>query len=210
MIIGVDIDGVLANFNEAYRTRLTNITGRDLIPADVVTGTTPENTPPCWSFDRHYGYTVDEIGKTWDSIKNDGLFWQSLRPLPGAGAFIQWLFLNVDHGKNEVYYITSRPGLTAKEQTETWLRNMAFTDDNLTVMIARDSKGLFAKGLGLDVMIDDKGENCIDVKTASPGTKVYMPATEYNRYMLYDYPHVDITTVRSLNTIVEELSGAIN
>jgi hypothetical protein len=178
LIIGVDIDGVLANFNAGYRRKLIEVTGRDLIPEEVCRGSRPGEEPPCWNYAPHYGYTREEDHATWESIKSDYQFWQSLQPLPGGTAMLRTLKAAEFERDAEIYFITSRPGRTAKEQTEWWLQTRGFS--HATVMIARGEKGFFANGLGLTHFVDDKPENCESVKIARPGAHNYLLSCRYN------------------------------
>jgi hypothetical protein len=177
-IIGVDIDGVLANFNKGYRQKLIEVTGRDLIPEEVCRGSRPGEEPPCWNYAPHFGYTREEDRATWEAIAGDRGFWQGLDVLPGASALLISLKQTELDQDAEIYFITSRPGNTAKEQTEWWLMQHGFR--GATVMIARGEKGFFAHGLGLTHFLDDKPENCESVKIARPGTHNYLLSCRYN------------------------------
>ncbi len=171
MKIGLDIDGVLANFYEVYE-RLTILTsGRDLFPKRG-----PGVYPPVWNWPEHYGYTKAEMKKVWDTIKNDPHFWLSLSVLSEEDMRLaQELAEDIHY---DVYFITDRPGKCAKAQTELWMLNQLGLTP--TVLIS-GAKGHIAIGLGLDVYVDDKPENCIDVRQQSPKTRVYMPDRDYNR-----------------------------
>jgi len=80
--------------------------------------------------------------------------------------------------KDDVYFITSRPGIDAKIQTEDWLYNAGYP--HATVLIS-SAKGLCAQALKLDVYIDDRWENCVDVATTSLKTKVFLLDRPWNR-----------------------------
>lgn len=197
LVIGVDLDGVLANFNAAYRTKLIEVTGRDLIPEQDCSGNTVETTPPCWYYPvDHYGYTKDEDKATWKAIVESPDFWRSIRPYPETFDFLCGL------GDNEVYFITTRPGATAHSQSVEWLERLGEPTPN--VIIARGSKGDIAKGIGLTHFIDDKPENCWDVYMESPDTKIFMPRTRYNQH------HANsegITCIDNILQFTEALSG---
>ncbi len=175
--LGIDIDGVLADFNQAYRRKLIQASGRDLIPEG--------EEPPVWNYAPHYGYTVQEDEKAWQLIKEDKTFWQYLQPLPGAPTFIEWLWrLQQDNWSfghsHEVYFLTNRPGIHAKRQSENWLATHGMGAVPPTVLITRGSKGQLAKSLGLTHLIDDRVENVYDVICAAPACKTYMRRARYN------------------------------
>lgn len=175
--LGIDIDGVLADFNAAYRRKLIQASGRDLIPDPF--------EPPCWDYAGHYGYTPDEDQKAWKLIREDGLFWQYLQPLPGAATFLDWAWRlhqdNWTHGRShEVYFLTTRPGLQAKRQSENWLARYGMNSTPATVLIARGNKGELAKALGLTHFVDDRPENVYDVLDVHFGCQTYMRRAKYN------------------------------
>lgn len=193
MRIGIDIDGVLANFNAAYRMKLISVTGRDLIPEG--------EEPPCWEYATHYGYTKDEDSRTWKDILADPWFWQFLAPLPGALSFLDWVDTESRYGPVSglivPYFITTRPGVDTKGQSERWLRPHV---ENPAVLIARSSedKGLLARGLGLTHFLDDKPENCHAVKTAIPSCDVWLLTARYNEWAHEDVRYTDIHVALSL------------
>jgi uncharacterized HAD superfamily protein len=120
-----------------------------------------------------FGYSNEEIKRVWKDISNDKTFWLTLSPYKDTYNFISAL----SRYNNDFYFITSRPGKTAKLQTELWLDK--FSTQPLTVLISSE-KGLCAKALKLDYYIDDKTENCIDVDENS-STKCFMLAQPWNR-----------------------------
>lgn len=185
MIVGLDVDGILADFNASFVRRIIAVTGRNLFPAWPFEITT-------WDYPETYGYTKAETSKVWDNIRADHGFWASLEVLPGAASLVYVLQDNPN-----VYFITSRPGLTAKSQTEFWLRS-CLNRINPTVMISSD-KGASALALDLDVYIDDKNENCLDVQVSSPDTDVFMLAQPWNQ------EQKGIPRLRVLNDFIKEI-----
>lgn len=152
MKIGFDVDGVLADFNAAFIDRIIRVTNRDLFPRrpfDI----------PCWSYPAHYGYTPEEEHSVWTSIKADKSFWRTLSAYPDAGDVLRILHLARTMG-HDVYFVTARPGVNAKLQTELWLSNLGM--ENPTVLISPHKLNC-ARALELDVYIDDKVENCFSV-----------------------------------------------
>ncbi len=173
MRIGIDVDGVLADFNRSFIERVIEVTGKDLFPPrpfDI----------PTWDYPQHYGYTNTECSLVWENIKTDDSFWYQLFPYDGAPEFLSKLH----GGHHDIYFITSRPGLNTKSQTENWLEFHHYGMDTEvysypTVLISSD-KGGCAKALKLDLYIDDRTENCLDVNHASPGTRTIMLARPWN------------------------------
>ena len=171
--IGVDVDGVLADFNTNFIQRCIDVTGRDLFPErpfDI----------PTWNYPEHYGYTAAEVSATWDSIKTDPAFWGSLPPLLGAMGCLEWLRELSQTGQIDLYFVTARLGVMAKQQTEMWLAT--HSGDFMwapTVLIASD-KGTVARGLKLTHYIDDRWENADAVAYMSLNTKVYLRDQPWN------------------------------
>jgi 5'(3')-deoxyribonucleotidase len=152
MKIGVDVDGVLADFNEKFVQRVITVTGEDRFPArpfDI----------PCWNYPQHYGYSAEQVSAVWQSIKTDREFWGSLSPYPGVGEVLRVLRMARQHG-HDIYFVTARMGHEAKLQTETWLWNNGMT--NPTVLIS-GHKMRCALAVGLDCYIDDHVQNCFEV-----------------------------------------------
>lgn len=175
MRIGFDMDGVLANFYDAYEQKCIEADlGIDRFPRRGRQGVSIH--PPCWNWPEHYGYAKAVVSAAWQSIKNDESFWAELPVMDPAGVEIaRELHEDPDH---DVYFVTARPGRRSKLQTETWLEAQGIAAP--TVLMS-DQKGYIAKALNLEVYIDDKIENCLQVRAMSPSTRCYCPDRDYNR-----------------------------
>jgi uncharacterized HAD superfamily protein len=167
--LGIDIDGVLAEFNNGFAKVLRETAGRDLLPKDC-------SNPPVWDWPQHYGYSKEEVSTAWAEVSRGGTFWNDLGVVKGSESFCQDLPACPD---DEVYFITARMGLNVKLQTEDWLEFHQLAH-NPTVLIAYD-KGPLAKSLRLTHFIDDKAGNCSDVLVSSPETHVFLLDRNYNR-----------------------------
>lgn len=186
MIIGCDIDGVLADFNTSFIQRVINVTGRDLFPVrpfDI----------PCWNYPQHYGYSEAEVSSVWESIKADGMFWEQLPAYEGTAAAIQTLEERRRVHGDDIYFVTARPGIAAKGQTERWL--MSHGVYHPTVIIS-NQKGNVCEALKIEAYIDDRWENALDVAIkpapysppclqqpvwASSSTKSYLMVRPWNK-----------------------------
>lgn len=169
MKIGIDIDGVLADFNTGYIDLIRRTTGIQLPPVSNV-------YPDVWHYERAAGVTKKQEHEVWEHIRNSE-FWGQLFPLKGTLEVLDKL-TQLRYEGHEIYFITSRVGKKVKFQTERWLS--LYGMNNPTVLIS-DKKGPVAQGLELDVFIDDKPENCADVQLASPKTRVFLLDQPYNR-----------------------------
>lgn len=170
MRIGLDIDGCLADFDHDYVRLFPTLTGRDLFPPWPF-------APPCWYYPEYYGYTKEEVSTVWSWIKGCPTFWLNLSDYQVAYRSVRRASNCASDG-HDVYFISSRPGIKAKDQTEMWLRRQGML--NPTVLTSSE-KGLCAKALNLDYYIDDRPENVLDVLVTSPRTHTYLLNKSHNR-----------------------------
>lgn len=171
MVIGVDIDGVLADFNTNYIDLVREVTGRDLFPkgytwADIET----------WSYPETFGYTDAEITKVWDHIAASRTFWRTLRPYASTYNFLYDLS-GLEH---DVYFITSRIGKREQMQTMDWLIEFGWKTDHAPTVLISSKKGECCHALKVNLYIDDKNENCEDVVKQAPDTECWMLAQPWN------------------------------
>lgn len=168
-VIGVDVDGIVANFEAGYAPLLTQTTGIEF-PRLGEAG-----WPDTWFWERAAGVTKEQESVAWDQIKASNDFWFNLPAHAGAQAFLDELaHYSINH---DVYFITSRVGKHVKYQTESWLAYHGF--EEATVLISSE-KGLCCRALKVTHYIDDKNENCAQVVDQSPSTLCYMLAKPYN------------------------------
>ena len=170
---------MLSSFESGFAPILTDLTGCRF-PIDDPTFL------KVWDWPEHYltlhynsrTKAEEMVGKAWEIAKSDEKFWLTLKPYAhtrNALARLQWL---VSDG-HEVYFITSRPGVFAKRQTEMWLQLNGFRWETPTVIVSWE-KGLVAAGVNLDVFVDDKPDNLLKVRRQM-GTRC--------SYYIVDYPY---------------------
>lgn len=201
MKVGIDVDGVLADFNTAFMRRVVNVTGRDLWPENY--------QPTTWSYPTTVGYTPEEEAVVWKTIKEDRVFWYCLPTYPETWETFRYLDERIKVDRDDVYFITARPGAEAKRQTEMWLlkefNHVTTHHHNPTVLIT-PHKGLAAQTLGLDVYIDDRYENALDAagvhwRNEPPRTMTFLLNRPWNTDR--DVSGTDIIRVDSLPGICE-------
>lgn len=177
MRIGLDIDGVLADFQSPYQALIVKTTGKDLFHDG------DDRNPPVWEWPQLRGYTNDEIKAIWALIKQSRTFWYSLPPTPHL-ATLALMIYELEH-KHDVYYVTARVGESAKRQTEAWLTE--YLPYNRTgvypTVLVSSHKGAIANALNFDCYIDDNGDNALDVASTSL-TRSYLLNRPYNRGMI--------------------------
>ena len=174
MKIGIDVDGVLADFVRAYQPLFVSVTGRDLFhPGDI-------DNPPVWEWPTLRGYLHEETREVWNVILKDETFWFNLQPFAENCMAIMEFFHTGQADLHDVYFITSRPGVDTKFQTEQWLMTHPRVIDSTVLIAAHRTKGILAKALQLDCYIDDNYDNCVDVVRESPTTRCYLLHRSYN------------------------------
>lgn len=119
-----------------------------------------EVTPEFWNFDK-------DIGKKFQTIKHDKNFWLSIPPKinPKSLPF------------EPTCYITSRPIPT--EWSEQWIQESGFPTMPVYTVGLNQSKVDVAKRLNLDVFVDDRYENFVELNQA--GICCYLMDAAHNR-----------------------------
>jgi len=194
MKIGVDLDGVLADWDTAFVKLLIDTSGRNLCPSDWA-------NPPCWDWPKLYGYTTDEVSAAWEVIKASSYFWQNLKPYATTAQDIDALSLRRDTG-DEVYFITARPGVRVKMQTEWWLKVHGYYQQfPVPTVLISSHKGLCAQALELNAYIDDRSENIIDVSNVVPRVKTFVMDRPWNRNLEWAANTTGLTDLPPINRV---------
>jgi hypothetical protein len=98
----------------------------------------------------------------WNAVCDRENFWETLDEIePGA---LARLYTLVGEHRWELIFLTSRPetrGDTAQAQSHRWLSKHGFLQPS--VFVVHGSRGKIAASLALDVIVDDRPENCLDV-----------------------------------------------
>ena len=168
--LGFDLDGVLADLNsalvrEAVRlfpgVEIKQTSDQVVAPAavepDAAEGGDPAETSPV-----SLTLTRRQERQLWDAVKRIDNFWETLDETePGI---IKRLADTAHARRWEVIFLTSRPrtaGDVVQVQSQRWLRAHGFEFPALFVVST--SRGKIAAGLELDIVVDDRPENCLDI-----------------------------------------------
>jgi len=180
MRIGCDLDGVLADLNRAFiavaRRRYPQLDVSAVTAADEVAAAPraaedrPEGvteTLATLADDRvPLALTPEQMNETWKELCGVTDFWDTLEEIEdGAIARLATL---ADAQRWEVMFLTSRPksaGQLVQRQSQRWLERKGFRLPS--VYVVHKSRGQIADALALDVVIDDRPENCLDVALES-------------------------------------------
>lgn len=169
MRIGFDLDGVLADLHSAYVRAAVELFP-ELDRAAIVSSDLG-SSPPEADADRPSEIPVAppplpvsrrQSDAIWERLAGQEDFWETLDEIePGAVARLAAL---ADERRWDVMFLTSRPtsrGATVQRQTQRWLAAKGFAMPSAYVV--RGSRGQIARALGLDVVVDDRERNCLDV-----------------------------------------------
>jgi hypothetical protein len=176
MRLGFDLDGTVADMQGALareaRVLFPDLDARALprsvsaadAALDPATDAAREAQLPAGSL------TTRQQRELWRAACARVNFWETLDEIePGA---LARLYRVTRERRWEVIFLTSRPetaGDTAQFQSHRWLAKHGFLTPS--IFVVHGSRGKIAASLALDVLVDDRPENCLDVaidSTARP------------------------------------------
>lgn len=168
MRIAFDLDGVLADLHTPFVRTAVRLFP-ELEPAAVEAGDPAEDSAPGAEADDDVPPVLPGVNLSrrqssmvWKHLAGTENFWESLGEIePGAIARLAKL---VDERGWEILFITSRPrstGRTVQRQSQRWLQERGFPLPS--VYVVHGSRGRVADALAIDVVIDDRADNCLDV-----------------------------------------------
>ena len=176
MKLGIDIDGVLAEFNTAFKKFFPRI------PDDFV--------PDVWDWPKKYGATDEEIEEAWDILRDSSDFWRRLSPYPEMAEQSK-VINDLSADGHEIYFITAREGWCAKFETETWLRRHGIAFPTVILSSSGYRKGDICSALDLHAMLDDSLDN---VRVISNVCRTYLLDRPWNQ-------QEDVTCVTRVTSI---------
>jgi hypothetical protein len=146
--LGIDVDGVVADFRSAFRTLADRELG--LAPNDVET----ELSKP-------------DVDRLWRAVASTTNWWLDVPPYEPDQ--IARLYAEVRRSRWEVFFMTSRPpsaGDAVQLQTQVWLERHGYYLPSVLTTPA-GSRGELARSLRLDLALDDRLVNCLEIISAS-------------------------------------------
>jgi hypothetical protein len=150
--IGIDLDGVLANFSLQYSKMAAVLYGYDIMPI-IKSNQEIKN----WNWSEWYPITREQETVLWYEIKNTENFWTRLPVIDNENTKNLVNLINSytvsSKSRLNVYFITSRietAGMSAKNQSEAWLSNIGIKSP---IVLVSENKGDLAKILKLDFLI---------------------------------------------------------
>ena len=170
MRLGFDLDGTVADLHNALAAearRLFPGIDPDAVPSSAAPGTTTGNETSSGDQPEEQQLSFGSLSsrqqsEIWNAVCDRENFWETLDEIePGA---LARLYALVREHRWELIFLTSRPetrGDTAQAQSHRWLSKHGFLQPS--VFVVHGSRGKIASALALDVIVDDRPENCHDV-----------------------------------------------
>ena len=158
--VGFDVDGVIANFNKTFRDTAARIEGD--------AGGSHNRSDPAGR-----ALAADAMKRVWDHISRTPQWWLELEAYEPEQ--ITRLYRTSRERRWEVYFMTTRPssaGETTQFQTQWWLECNGFSLPS--VLTVPGSRGDAANALKLDIAVDDRLTNCVDIIAASRAKAVLL------------------------------------
>jgi hypothetical protein len=192
--IGFDLDGVFADMDSELVRQAEVLFGKPMTRRLQEPVAEPVDPPPAPDAIASGSETADAASdvvppvarlnmtsrqqrRLWRHVESIENFWERLEEIePGV---IQRLASLVVDRRWEVIFLTKRPetvGATAQVQSQRWLESKGFTLPS--VFVVQGSRGRIAASLALDIVIDDRPENCLDVVVDSKARAVLVWRTE--------------------------------
>jgi uncharacterized HAD superfamily protein len=199
--IGCDLDGTLADMDAAIAEMVERLFGPVAVaateptsppagsttseaaeatapsPADA-TGKTASPDPPPDDVPEDEAaapaarmLTGRQQSRLWQEIRATENFWEQLREIETG--VVARLGALAQERRWEVIFITQRPssaGDTCQIQSQRWLQRLGFPYPS--VVVIRGTRGKIAAALDLDLVIDDRPENCLDVVVDSKARSI--------------------------------------
>ncbi len=195
--VGVDLDGVVADFTKKFSQFCNEIYGNKCYIIENY-----EDVKD-WNWHKWYPIKETEVEYVWNHIRKTRDFWTSLEILNKG----QWEYFIDKIGKSNninVYFITTREetiGMTVAKQSALWLEMNSWKQP---FVIKTFQKEKFIANLNIEFFIDDKAENVINIKNSNPNCRVYAQDVPYNKRLL-DISKVEYKRVSGLRQFSDDI-----
>lgn len=223
--IAFDLDGTLADLDSALEALADELFApasnpreagsheneRESVPATEASGAdrdalTPEEEglepAPVRALTRRQQHDL------WETVRKTANFWETLSETePGIVSRLAGI---AGERRWEVIFITQRPaadGDTTQRQTQRWLAQHGFEMPSVFVLGAGASRGKVAAALDLDAVVDDRAENCLDVKVDSRA-RAFLVSREPNASIAANAARMGIEVVPSIAACLDLLTAA--
>ena len=157
--IGIDVDGVIADFRSAFHATAVRCLRHDVVDSDDLESAGP--------------LSAEDVRRVWENIARMRNWWMEVPPHEPDQ--IARLYSLTRAGGWEVFFMTKRPpsaGDSVQFQTQWWIERFGFYLP--AVLTVPGSRGDIAIGLRLDMIVDDQLINCLEVTSAGPAKALLM------------------------------------
>ena len=173
--VACDLDGTIADMEGALQREAEHLFGSDVLvrpagsshlEAPVDAEAPADGAPQVKVSAGKRTLTSRQLRQLWEHVATIENFWTTLKEIE-AGSVARIAELRSGH-KLEVIFLTQRPdtaGETTQLQSQRWLAAHGY--ELPSVYVLRGSRGKAAAALRLDVVLDDRPENCLEVVTES-------------------------------------------
>jgi hypothetical protein len=152
----------------------------------------------------HLQLSARQQRRLWRHVETIENFWQTLVEIePGSIARLAQI---ATARRWEIIFLTKRPqsaGATAQVQTQRWLESKGFSLPS--VYVVQGSRGRIAEALGLDLVVDDRPENCLDVVVDSRARAILVWRDD-DRQLPTAARRLGIGVVKSVNQCLDILT----
>jgi uncharacterized HAD superfamily protein len=186
MLVGMDIDGVVADFLGPFLRFVEKKTGCAPFTAETITDL---------SFKDHPELTEDKLQACLAGLAHERDFWPQLAPLLAPA---EWEALEALSRKGHLVFITHRHGhdtYDIHQVTSDWLRRHGISKP--VIHFTQEYKSTLVERLGVKLFVDDRHENCQDVAEKTQAT-VIMPHRHYNQAFV----HPRVKRIKNFNELL--------
>jgi hypothetical protein len=162
--LGIDVDGVVADFRSAFRALAQRELG---IAAEDVEGE----------------LSKADVDRLWKCVATASNWWVDI-PAYEPDQLAR-LYTLARRGRWEVFFLTSRPlsaGDAVQLQTQVWLERGGFLLPSVLTTPA-GARGEVARSLRLDLVLDDRLVNCLEIIGASNSRALLIARSEADSKM---------------------------
>ena len=189
MIVGLDIDGVLADFLSPFLLRLEEKIGNGPIHADSITD---------FNFSEHPILSEEVVWDCLEKVSYDPAFWQNMSSLITPS---EWRQLESLSFQGRLFFVTHRYVRETYDIcriTSDWLKQHGISQP--IVHFTNESKAELVKDLGIEFFMDDRYENCLEVAERTQAM-VLMPHRPYNR----SFNHPAVKRIQNFSELFSHL-----
>lgn len=190
MKVGLDIDGVIADFISPFLKVVENRSANGPIHVDSITDLT---------FKNHPALTEEIISKCINEVSDDPGFWCDLPPLLSSD---DWQTLDELSEQSRLVFLTHRyvrESYDIHRVTCDWLVRHGIRKP--VVYFTQDRKSALVEKLDVRLFVDDRHENCQDVAENTEAV-VLMPHRSYNA----GFSHPGVRRIRNITELFDYLS----